>query len=378
MYIAYYFRESAYLSSSFLANVNSLSRLDANRNVTRHFVSFCIAFHDESIWVAPRATTAPIKPRRIARSRSEGRIIRLKLTLNHPLSSNPEPENRLVKRSIESNREIVISLPDICRGSGQSRRGRPTSAFFPALRTVEGRRIDLPLPWNGPNRWSQPEPGAPSRRGNGCLPITWQCPPSRCARNWRSSLLPGRAVESCFPGWKKGLLQKVLCEFPGRPRVITSRRTVTDCAKTIKERDSVPEIRPGGRAYDGEKTPYPSGDLIPLCSQAESFGASSIPSGQFSFRSKRFGKNAESDRRWDRSESVGRDTFKIPRSLMKSLRCIRAISGLPDGAPRWRCIDILCTRRRSDAPGGPTKIFQGRTLSPRLAPCSYATHPRHG
>jgi len=64
-----------------------------------------------------------------------GRIIRLKLTLNHPLPSNPDRGRGSVEWSIESNREIVISLPDIYRGSDQSRGadgGWTDQPFFPA------------------------------------------------------------------------------------------------------------------------------------------------------------------------------------------------------------------------------------------------------
>lgn len=85
----------------------------------------------------------------------------------------------------------------------------------------------------------------------------------------------------------------------GEPRVITGRRTVTDCAKTIKGRDSLADDSPGTQnvyvCKTGEKERVSErsgalsvGDLIPLCSDGPKVllihpRRSTIPS-RFSFR----------------------------------------------------------------------------------------------
>lgn len=163
-----------------------------------------------------------IRPRRIARSRNEGRIIRLKLTLNHPLPPNPDRRRGSWNgrsNAIEKEREIAISLPDIRRRNDQSW----GSTFFLVLR--RGRRsldrFTSPLKIAKSLRGLSRNRGASSRRGNGCLPVTWQCPPSYCApgcRKWRSSSLLVEIVENCFSGKKKrGGLNENSARAPDAP-----------------------------------------------------------------------------------------------------------------------------------------------------------------
>lgn len=102
----------------------------------------------------------------------------LEINLKSFLPLNPERIECLVKRSIGLNREIVISFPDICRESNQSR-GSTFSFFLEELAKGHQDRFLFPLKWS--NRQGPSASLLPStflslrfRLDNGCLLITAQ------------------------------------------------------------------------------------------------------------------------------------------------------------------------------------------------------------
>lgn len=165
---------------------------------------------------------------------------------------NPERMECLVKRSIGPDRGIVISFPDIYRGSYQSRVS--TFDFFLLVEVGKGHRDRFLFPLKRSNRtrpillllelFSSP---FPVPRGIMDVYSSWHsgAPP------------PSFKRMSPFP-WNRGKVEKGFHLGDKKERrsfgescVITSQRTVTDRGQIIKKRDLKLEIVEEGFMHNG-------------------------------------------------------------------------------------------------------------------------------